>query len=104
MQPVHSKCTYDVLVHSFVVCLKRFRDVLEIVLLDFNIDSDNETLIFIYFAFKYVVRLPDSYHIKVNIDSIVSVTMVTLHVTFSFPVKTSMTIPHVLFPKYTSSA
>jgi len=104
MQPVYSNCTYDVLVHSFVFCLRWFRDVLKIMLLDFNVDSHNETLIFLYFAFKYVVRSPDWYHITVNIDSLVSVTMVTLHVTFSFPVKTSMTLPYALFPKYTSSA
>lgn len=96
--------TVLLVVHSFSVCLGWFRDVLEIMLLDFNIDSENETLIFLYFAFKYVVRSPDWYHITVNIDCIVAVTMVTLHVTFSFPVKTSMTLPHVLLPKYTSSA
>ena len=65
LQAVHSNCTDDVLVHrlllvqSFAVCLRWFRDVLEIMLLDFNIDSDNETLIFLYFAFKDVVRSPD---------------------------------------------
>jgi hypothetical protein len=95
--------TVLLVVHSFSVCLRWFRGVLEIMLLDFNIDSDNETLMFLYFAFKYVVRSPDWNHITVNIDSVVAVTMVTLHVAFSFPVKTSMTLPHELFPKYTSS-
>jgi hypothetical protein len=96
--------TMLLVVHSFSVCLRWFRDVLEIILLDFNIDSDKDKLIFPYFAFNYVVRSPDWYHITVNIDSVVSVTMVTLHATFSFRVKTSMTLPHVLLPKFPSSA
>jgi len=33
-------------------------------LLDFNTDSDNEILIFIYFGFKYVVMSPDWYQSK----------------------------------------
>ena len=40
--------TVLILVHSFAVCSRWFRSVLEIVLLNFNIDSDNETYLLTY--------------------------------------------------------